>query len=316
MGLMKKIKGSYMFTHMEVGKYTKRRTQNQKGETAVPAPPAMRPTEFVSEFEYVAQEMQLEEQRKRQVMQRSHTDSGVIGSSRHGLPHCRSSIELSPAQRQRMGQSSPSSTLSRATTAVASAQSPAASPFAPTDAFIDQQQPIPRPRPRGARGARSTVDMQSVYFAPGRNISMTNQQKQRQSMYPDEKDLASFDKHSASSVDYYVFTPSKREMASLPLDARRRQLRGGVVTYDHRPAETLHRSETLAEAGGVNNNPFVERRRKAHELNAQGWNSATPFDDPIVGSGRGGVDPDNPRKYLNTPLYASQTGAGGVDLLA
>ncbi|KAJ2866642.1 hypothetical protein GGI22_001233 [Coemansia erecta] len=309
MGLIKKIKGSYMFTHMEVGKYTKRRAQSQKGE-AVSAPPVVRPAEFISEFDYAAQEMQLE---KRKVMQRSHTDSNIVGS-RHGLPHCRSSIELTPMQRQRMGQSSPSSTLSRATTAVASTQSPAASPFAPTDAFIDQQ-PAPRPRPKGtARGARSTADMQSVYFAPGRNISMTNQQKQRQSVYPGEKDIAGFDKHSASSVDYYVFTPSKRDMASMPLDARRRQLRGGVVTYDHNPPESLHRSETMAEAG--TNNPFVERRRMAHELNAQGWNSATPFDDPIVGSGRGGINPNDPRKYLNTPLYASQTGAGGVDLLA
>ncbi|KAJ1661773.1 hypothetical protein IW140_006447 [Coemansia sp. RSA 1813] len=312
MGLIKKIKGSYVFTHMEVGKYTKRRAQAQKGEV-LSAPPVVRPAEFVSEFEYAAEEMQREEMQV-SAMQRSHTDSGIMPGPRHNLPHCRSSIELS--QRQR-GSPSPSSTLSRATTAVGSTQSPA-SPFAPTDAFIDQQQPIPRPRPKGARGARSTVDMQSVYFAPGRNVSMTNQQKQRQSVYPGES-VGGFDKHSASSVDYYVFTPSKREISSMPLDARRRQLRNGVVTYDQKPADSLHRSETVAETASVPksmNNPFVERRRKAHELNAQGWNSASPFDDPLIGSGRGGIDPNDPRKYLNTPLYASQTGAGGVDLLA
>ncbi|KAJ1728959.1 hypothetical protein LPJ72_005220 [Coemansia sp. Benny D160-2] len=329
MGLMKKIKGSYVFTHMEVGKYTKRRNQALKSEPATAA--GTRAPEFVSEFEYAANEMRREE------MQRSHTDGGYGFSTagRHTLPHCRSSIDLSAAQRQQAAQGSPTSTLSRATTAVASAPSPA---FAATDSFVDQSVPVPRPRPKGARAARSTVDMQSVYFAPGRNVSMTNQQKQRQSVYPNANaTVAAFDKHSASSVDYYVFSPSKREMASMPLDARRRQLRG-VVAYDKALPDSLHRAETVAEttAGAVSapasgavspsaatansssssNNPFVVRRKKAHELAVQGWNSASPFDDPLVGSGRGGIDPNDPRKYLNTPLYASQTGAGGVDLLA
>ncbi|KAI9500881.1 hypothetical protein GGI25_005931 [Coemansia spiralis] len=233
MGLIKKIKGSYMFTQMEVGKYTKRRSPGHK---EMPA----RPSEFIFEFDE----------------SREHSIETLPRSQTQPMPltHHQSSMELS-------------------------------NPRSPSATVVES--PTVRPRPT-ARAARSTMDMQSVYFAPGRNVT--------------------HDRTAASSVDYYVFTPSHGELKAMPLD-KRRQHRGVVA-----PARgSVHQAEPEAEKS---NNPFVERRRAAQGLAVQGWGSSAPFDDPIVGSGRGGIDPNDPRKYLNTPLYANQAGAGGVDLLA
>ncbi|KAJ1720557.1 hypothetical protein LPJ53_004836 [Coemansia erecta] len=350
MGLIKKIKGSYMFTHMEVGKYTKRRSAAtardgpQGGEMTVRAAT----TEFISEFDRAAEEAQREQQwradeeekrqRRQQQQQQQHAKQARTNSvetlpvehleeshsravrQSHQLGKYKSSMELSAAQRERQGTlpyaalQSPQSASSPATTAVST---PSASPFNNTaDTFGEsEEQPIPRPRPKGARSARSAVDMQSVYFAPGRNVTMTNQQKQRVSMYPTDNKPPTFDKNSASSMDYYVFAPTRRDLSTMPLDARRRAR--GMIAPEDKPAPVLHANETRAEAErAASTNPFVERRKKAQELVSEGWDSASPFTDPLVGSGRGGIDPNDPRKYLNTPMYANQAGSGGVDLLA
>ncbi|KAJ2706291.1 hypothetical protein FB645_001686 [Coemansia sp. IMI 203386] len=353
MGLIKKIKSSYMFTQFEVGKYTKRRSPSsardgnmQGGEMTIR--PAT--TEFISEFDRAAEEAQreqrLDEEERRQrrlkagqprtnsaetlpvsALEEAHGAAVRQQQQRQQqLNKYKSSMELSSTQRDRQQNlvngtlpyaalQSPQSGSSQATTA---ASTPDGSPF---EASADQfgngsgDQPIPRPRPKGARGARSNMDMQSVYFAPGRNVTMTNQQKQRMSVYPTDK--PAFDKLSASSVDYYVFSPNKRELSNIPLDARRRAR--GIVAPEESPADALHASETKAEAeraAAMSTNPFVERRKKAQVMASQGWDSASPFTDPLVGSGRGGVDHSDPRKYLNTPMYANQAGSGGVDLLA
>ncbi|KAJ2378515.1 hypothetical protein IW150_000750 [Coemansia sp. RSA 2607] len=331
MGLIKKIKGSYMFTHMEVGKYTKRRLP-ASARDAPPSEMTVRAatTEFISEFDRAAAEAQREQQwqadeaekrQRRQQAREARTNSSETLpveplTEQHlraapVLGRYKSSVELSLAQRERQGALPYTGQPSPASTAVST---PSASPFSATADTFEAEQPIPRPRPKGARSARSTVDMQSVYFAPGRNVTMTNQQKQRASVYPAEN-KPTFDKNSASSMDYYVFAPTRRDISSMPLDARRRAR--GVIAPEDKPAPELHAMETKAEAErAVSTNPFVERRKKAQVLVAEGWNSASPFTDPLVGSGRGGIDPNDPRKYLNTPMYANQAGSGGVDLLA
>ncbi|KAJ1957916.1 hypothetical protein GGI12_004882 [Dipsacomyces acuminosporus] len=134
-----------------------------------------------------------------------------------------------------------------------------------------------------------------------------------------------FDKNSASSMDYYVFAPNRRDLSAMPLDLKKKQ-RGGVVAADRQNAQALHKSEIKEEANGPPSaslsptNPFVVRRKKAQQMVEQGWNSTSPFSDPIVGSGRGGIDPDDPRKHLTTPVYATQADAygrnTGLDLLA
>ncbi|KAJ1845447.1 hypothetical protein LPJ70_002495 [Coemansia sp. RSA 2708] len=283
MGILRRIKNSYVFTQLEVGKYTKRRTSANQAELGVVR------AVYEDEFDRAANELraeQLAEEHRKRSAQSAETLA--VGSA-HGVARVRSSMDLTAAQRQRLD----------GRTAVST---PATSP----DAYEV------RARPRPTRTARSNADMQSVYFAPGRNVSMTNQQKQRQSVYPTEE-LPSFDKNSASSTDYYVYAPSARQRAQTPLDARRRQMRGQIRAQPLSAGE-LHRSEELAEPQTTN--PFVERRRKAHKMVEQGWNSAAPFDDPLVGSGRGGIDPNHPRKHLNTPVYANQAGTVGLDLLA
>ncbi|KAJ2721605.1 hypothetical protein GGI07_003842 [Coemansia sp. Benny D115] len=342
MGLIKKIKGSYMFTQLEVGKYTKRRgntaARDASAETTAPGMVRAATTEFVSEFDRAAEEAQRErqwQQREAEKRRQRHAagsnetlpvaplDHSTV-PSRQVLGRHRSSMELSASQRDRYTQSgtlpyaalqSPQSAGSQTTTV---ASTPDGSPFTATADSFGTDQPIPRPRPRGARGARSTVDMQSVYFAPGRNVTMTNQQKQRMSVYPVAEDKPSFDKNSASSTDYYVFTPARRDVARMPLDARRKTR--ALVAPEENSGSALHEREVQAEADRAAavaaTNPFVERRRKAHVLANEGWNSASPFDDPLVGSGRGGIDPNDPRKHLNTPMYANQAGSGGLDLLA
>ncbi|KAJ2843730.1 hypothetical protein J3B02_005180 [Coemansia erecta] len=361
MGLIKKIKGSYMFTQFEVGKYTKRRSPSSARDSSMQAGEMrIRPanTEFISEFDRAAEEARQEQQWQQRQQQKRDEEERRQRGLRPGQPRTnsvetlpvsrleeahsaavrqqqrqqsqlgkyKSSMELSASQRdrQQVGTSggtlpyaalqSPQSSTSQATTA---ASTPGASPFSGSaDQFGTDDQPVPRPRPKGARGARSTMDMQSVYFAPGRNVTMTNQQKQRMSVYPSAADKPMFDKNSASSVDYYVFSPTKQDFLSMPLDARRRAR--GVVAPEEKPADALHASETRAEAerAAGSSNPFVERRKKAQVMASEGWGSASPFTDPLVGSGRGGVDHSDPRKYLNTPLYANQAGSGGVDLLA
>ncbi|KAJ1800151.1 hypothetical protein LPJ56_006538 [Coemansia sp. RSA 2599] len=360
MGLIKKIKGSYMFTQFEVGKYTKRRSPSSARDMGMQAGEmTIRPatTEFISEFDRAADEalqeqrwQQQEEERRQRRLRPGQPRTNSIETlpadkleEAHGaavrqrqrqqsqLGKYKSSMELSATQRERQQQQqagangilpyaalqSPDSSSSQATTAVST---PDASPFGGSaDQFGSGDQPIARPRPKGARSARSNMDMQSVYFAPGRNVTMTNQQKQRMSVYPTAASTGDgkpvFDKNSASSVDYYVFSPNKRDLSSMPLDARRRAR--GVVAPEEKPADALHASEAKAEAErAASTNPFVERRKKAQALASEGWVSESPFTDPLVGSGRGGVDPSDPRKYLNTPLYANQAGSGGVDLLA
>ncbi|KAJ1896986.1 hypothetical protein LPJ66_003659 [Kickxella alabastrina] len=360
MGLMKKIKGSYMFTHMEVGKYTKRRGASTSREsidvhatTTGHGTIRAATTEFISEFDRAAEEAQREEQwqaeeqkwrqhRHEQKLRHARANSIETLSTEHledahsaairqqqkqkqkqpALSRYKSSMELSASQRYQQippGASSgslpyasvqsPQSGSSR-TTAVST---PQASPFE-EDLGAFGAEPVPRSRPRGARTARSNMDMQSVYFAPGRNVTMTNQQKQRVSIYPMADEKPQFNKNSASSMDYYVFTPTRRDVSAMPLDSKRRTR--GVIAPEEMMAPELHQNEVDAEAERASKNPFVERRMKARVLVNEGWDSASPFTDPLIGSGRGGVDPNDPRKYLNTPMYANQAGTGGVDLLA
>ncbi|KAJ2825680.1 hypothetical protein FBU31_003647 [Coemansia sp. 'formosensis'] len=155
------------------------------------------------------------------------------------------------------------------------------------------------------------MDMQSVYFAPGRNVSMTNQQKQRLSVYP--ADVPRFDKNSASSMDYYVFTPTRREVSQLPFDAKRRTR--VLVAPDESPSPSLHQ-----EPEGLPTNPFVERRKKAQQVakspTSERWESPGPS-SPFADQPGSGGSADEPRRYLNTPVYAGQGGGStGLDLLA
>lgn len=309
MGLIKKLKGSYMFTHMEVGKYTKRRTNNTPDAKGF----GQHGNEFIDEFDRAAEELRQEEeelarQRHKQRMDRQNSSATLGSRPANGLmspgappqvQRFQSTIELSS------GVMSPPATLSRATTAVST---PQASPFDDISASsFPTNRPLPRARPRGARTARSAADMQSVYFAPGRNIP-ASQQKQQQ-----PANALKFDKMSASSMDYYVYTPTRQEISALPLEARRKGHRG-VVAPENRLAAQIHKDELKTPE--ATSNPFIERRRRAEQRTAEGYDSASPFDDPLVGSGRGGIDPDQPRKYLNTPVYANQAGSYGLDLLA
>ncbi|KAJ2633811.1 hypothetical protein GGF44_003657 [Coemansia sp. RSA 1694] len=311
MGLIKKIKNSYVFTQLEVGKYTKRRNasnpaRDHGSETGgVVRAVTTGNSEFISAFDHAVDDFQ---------RQPANNSAETIGSARGGAPaiqRFKSTVELSAPQRQAAAMKSPLAYAeSRGTTAVST---PQASPFSDeaSDAFGE---PAPRPRPKGARAARSTMDMQSVYFAPGRNVSMTNQQKQRLSVYPAEAAaLPHFDKNSASSMDYYVFTPTRREVAQLPFDAKRRTNRG-VVAPDESPSPELHREEEA-----VSSNPFVERKRaqmaKSPTPLQQRWDCHSP--SPFADQAQGGSE-NEPRRYLNTPVYASQTGGStkGLDLLA
>ncbi|KAJ2829723.1 hypothetical protein IWW50_000689 [Coemansia erecta] len=289
MGIFKRIKNSYVFTQLEVGKYTKRRTSANGAEIGTIRAGTV---SSVDEFDRAGAELQAEQLAEERARSTSRSAETLAG--RH-VGRVRSSMDLTAAARERLG----------GRTAVSTPQT------SPTPASFDAEV-RPRPRPRPARTARSTAEMQSVYFAPGRNVTMTNQQKQRMSTYPKDS-LPSFDKNSASSTDYYVFAPTARQMSTAPLDARRRQMRGVVGPEEDRDP---HRREELSEIHAQSTNPFVERRRNAHKMVEQGWNSSSPFDDPLVGSGRGGIDPNHPRKHLNTPVYANQAGSMGLDLLA
>ncbi|KAJ2488511.1 hypothetical protein IWW37_004741 [Coemansia sp. RSA 2050] len=301
MGLIKKIKNSYVFTQLEVGKYTKRRngSNNAARDQSSETHGTIRAggSEFISAFDQAADEV-----RREQLSASAETIKSVPS-----IPRFKSTVELSATQRTHQTGPLPYAE-SRGTTAVSTPQT---SPFSDTaDAF--DEQPLPRARPKGARAARSTMDMQSVYFAPGRNVSMTNQQKQRLSVY--STDVPRFDKNSASSMDYYVFTPTRREVAQMPLDARRRTR--GHVAPDEAPSPSLHH-----EPEGLPTNPFVERRKKAQLMAkspvSERWEDhgpSSPFADQSGGSGMA----DEPRRYLNTPVYASQSGRSpnGLDLLA
>ncbi|KAJ2884568.1 hypothetical protein IWW38_005413 [Coemansia aciculifera] len=319
MGLIKKIKNSYVFTQLEVGKYTKRRTasnpaRDHSGPTessggVVRAAQAAGPSssEFISAFSDQAHGADSSD---------TINFSTSTISNAPTMQRFRSTAELSSAQRKaQQGPMSPplSYADSRGTTAVSTPNSAASSA---DDAFSGV---VPRPRPQGARAARSTVDMQSVYFAPGRNVSMTNQQKQRLSMYPAagaEATSPHFDKNSASSMDYYVFTPTRREIAQLPFDAKRRTNRGRVAP-DESPSPSLHQEQEPVET-----NPFVERRKRAHQMSLSPTSPTTPT--PPASQKRWDCrESDEPRRYLNTPVYADQAGgrsggglAKGLDLLA
>ncbi|PIA12586.1 hypothetical protein COEREDRAFT_84025 [Coemansia reversa NRRL 1564] len=309
MGILKRIKGSYMFTQMEVGKYTKRRTTNQGSNS-----PEMvvRPvtTGFVSEFDRAADELRaeqmIEQQRRRQkqLTGMENSQSSETLSNDRQIGRVRSSMDLTSAQRERMD----------GRTAVSTPQSP--------ESNGNFETVRPRPRPNG-RSARSNADMQSVYFAPGRNITTTNQRYQRMSVYPSESspslDTQTFDKNSASSTDYYVFTPSNNELSGVALENRRKHIRG-IVAPEKRSASQVHRDEERKEAENPSTNPFVERRRrrKASPSADQEWktlplNSTFLPDTPEYD---GAIDPNHPRKHLNTPVYANQTGTNGLDLLA
>ncbi|KAJ2860132.1 hypothetical protein GGH94_005708 [Coemansia aciculifera] len=297
MGLIKKIKNSYVFTQFEVGKYTKRRNgsntardQSTEAHGTVRASPG---NEFISAFDQAADEV------RREQLSGSAETIGAAPS----IQRFKSSVELSATQRAQAGPLAYAE--SRGSTAVST---PQASPFSDTADNFDGQ-PLPRARPKGARAARSTMDMQSVYFAPGRNVSMTNQQKQRLSVYA--TDVPRFDKNSASSMDYYVFTPTRREVAQMPLDAKRRTR--GLVAPDEAPSPSLHQ-----EPEGLPTNPFVERRKKAQQMarspTVERWESHGPS-SPFADQSSGGGSADEPRRYLNTPVYASGS-TKGLDLLA
>ncbi|KAJ1823685.1 hypothetical protein GGH91_000224 [Coemansia sp. RSA 2671] len=300
MGLIKKIKNSYVFTQLEVGKYTKRRNgSNTARDQNTETHGTIRPggSEFISAFDQAAEEV-----RREQLSASAETIRSVPS-----IPRFKSTVDLSATQRAH--QSGPLAYAeSRGTTAVSTPQT---SPFSDTADSFDGQ-PLPRARPKGARAARSTMDMQSVYFAPGRNVSMTNQQKQRLSVYT--TDVPRFDKNSASSMDYYVFTPTRREVAQMPLDAKRRTR--GHVAPDELPSPSLHQ-----EPEGLPTNPFVERRKKAQLMAkspvSERWEDHGPS-SPFADQGGGGSSADEPRRYLNTPVYASQSGRSpnGLDLLA
>ncbi|KAJ2744786.1 hypothetical protein GGI20_002679 [Coemansia sp. BCRC 34301] len=305
MGLIKKIKNSYVFTQLEVGKYTKRRNASNpardhgpENSGGVVRAATTGGSEFISAFDHVDD--------------KHGRSAETIGP----IQRFKSTVELSATQRaQQAGAKSPLGYAeSRVTTAVST---PQASPFSDgaADGFGSSAEPIPRVRPKGARAARSTIDMQSVYFAPGRNVSMTNQQKQRLSMYPsDAESPPRFDKNSASSMDYYVFTPTRREITQLPFDAKRRTTRG-IVAPDKSPSPSLHQEDTAAST-----NPFVERRKKAQlarsPTSLQHWDCHSPT--PPFADKFPSISDDEPRRYLNTPVYGSRTGVStaGLDLLA
>ncbi|KAI8318591.1 hypothetical protein GQ54DRAFT_77252 [Martensiomyces pterosporus] len=389
MGLMKKIKNSYLATHMEVGKYTKRRANGSSSARDFPSNDAdyavtgtVRPVagEFISEFDQAADDLRREQERAARMQppsmaRRTATepqwstrgaetldDSSIVDSRGRTLQHKRtdnfrqlshykSSIDVASSSRSRSqrreemlaGASSPGSVLpfagasasslsaSQTTTAVST---PGSSPFGDSSndfgATTEQPAPVPRARPKGARAGRSAINTQSVYFAPGRNITVPNQvvgAVAGSTLSPGER-RPQFDKNSASSMDYYVFTPTRRDLSSMPLDMKKKHR--GMVAPDSQLAKSLHRNEVREEANSpvspmspVNaNNPFVARQKKAQQMVDQGWNSTSPFEDPVVGSGRGGINPDEPRKYLTTPVYANQAGGttfgpnAGVDLLA
>ncbi|KAJ1927812.1 hypothetical protein EC988_010208, partial [Linderina pennispora] len=149
-----------------------------------------------------------------------------------------------------------SNSLQHADRSPASSQATTAVSSPPTPTSEHSEFPVPRPRPKPARAARSAVDMQSVYFAPGRNIKTPNAAA-GSSLYPSDK--PQFDKNSASSMDYYVFTPTRRDAAAtMPLDERKRhraQVKADQAT------SALHKHELAAEASApaslpANTNPF------------------------------------------------------------
>ncbi|KAJ2807451.1 hypothetical protein H4R20_001288 [Coemansia guatemalensis] len=325
MGILKRIKGSYMFTQLEVGKYTKRRTSNQQSNNS-PNEMVVRPvtTGFVSEFDRAADELRAEQmaeqqqkqQRRRQKqlqqsagMDTSSYSSETLANDRQ-MGRVRSSMDLTATQRERLG----------GRTAVSTPQSPE------SNGGFESVRPRPRPRPT-ARSARSNADMQSVYFAPGRNVTTTNQRHQRMSMYPSESSPSlipppAFDKNSASSTDYYVFTPSSNELSGVALENRRKHMRG-IVAPEKRTAPEVHRHEARMEAEQVSTNPFVERRRRASPTTPaaveQEWTTqplSSAFLPDAAGYNGGGIDPNHPRKHLNSPVYANQAGSNGLDLLA
>ncbi|KAJ2365784.1 hypothetical protein H4S02_010610, partial [Coemansia sp. RSA 2611] len=149
MGLIKKIKNSYVFTQLEVGKYTKRRNGNntardQNTETHGTIRPGG--SEFIGAFDQAAEEV-----RREQLSASAETIRSVPS-----IPRFKSTVDLSATQRAH--QSGPLAYAeSRGTTAVSTPQT---SPFSDTADSFDGQ-PLPRARPKGARAARSTMDMQS-----------------------------------------------------------------------------------------------------------------------------------------------------------
>ncbi|KAJ2162793.1 hypothetical protein GGF46_000356 [Coemansia sp. RSA 552] len=307
MGLLKRIKNSYVFTQLEVGKYTRRRTSGQHEAAVGVVRPAMS-EEFISEFDRAAEELRAEQdaEERRQQQQQSYSADTL---AMRAVGRVRSSMDLTAAQRERLDKRGDGSS---PRTAVASPQT--ASP-SPSDAGLPG---TVRARPRPTRAARSQADIQSVYFAPGRNVTMTNQQRQRMSVYASEEPLPSFDKNSASSTDYYVYAPTANQMAQVPLDQRRRQLRG-LVQPEPRMAPEMHRDEVQAECERLpTTNPFVQRSQQKSRSPAmpQAWDCHTPFSDTPAASAFGVIDPNHPRKHLNTPVYANQTGSSGLDLLA
>ncbi|KAJ1725910.1 hypothetical protein LPJ61_005557 [Coemansia biformis] len=315
MGIMKRIKGSYVFTQLEVGKYTRRRGAVPRGDGGS-AEVARAAPNFVSEFDRVAEEelyeaqiaAAAEERRQQQVLRAATTSYSAETLATRPATQVRSSVDLTAAQRERLG----------GLTAVSTPQtSPQPSPQ-PSSADVAAYCTA-RPRPRAARTARSTVDIQSVYFAPGRNITVTNQQRQQMAADgPQSSPVPAFNKGSASSTDYYLFSPSPREAAQVPLTARRQNLRG-VVLADTGAAD-LHRqcvdAPVLPAAPDASTNPFVARRRTVRS----DWRPVnTPPPPPphaVLFSDVGGIDPNHPRKHLNTPIYAGVHATDGVDLLA
>ncbi|KAJ2076864.1 hypothetical protein H4R24_005459 [Coemansia sp. RSA 988] len=146
------------------------------------------------------------------------------------------------------------------------------------------------------------------------------------SMYPSESSPSlipqCFDKNSASSMDYYVFTPSSNELGGVTLENRRKHMRG-IVAPENRMAPEVHRQEVRMETENVSTNPFVERRRRAsptpnaeQEWMTQTLNGAFLPNTTGYDGGSGGIDPNHPRKHLNSPVYANQAGTNGLDLLA
>ncbi|KAJ2708869.1 hypothetical protein H4R19_004536 [Coemansia spiralis] len=313
MGILKRIKGSYVFTHLEVGKYTRRRGAPRRGDgTAADGSETPRTAPvFVSEFDRAAEEELYEAQlaaaaaeseRQQQVPHTATTSYSAETLAARPATQVQSSVDLTAAQRERLG----------GLTAVSTPQSsprPSPHPASPDTAAFD----TPQPRPRPTRVARSTVDIQSVYFAPGRNVTLTNRQRQQQmaegsSQSSSSSPVPAFNKGSASSTDYYLFSPSPREVSQAPLEARRLQLRG-IVRADTHTGADLHRhcvDELPVASVRSITNPSVARRQGAPLLPPP---HAGLFDDGV-----GGIDPKHPRKYLNTPIYTDAH--GGSDLLA
>ncbi|KAJ2805927.1 hypothetical protein H4R21_001075 [Coemansia helicoidea] len=303
MGILKRIKGSYVFTQLEVGKYTRRRGAARRSDSGAETPRTA--PDFVSEFDraaeeelYEAQLAAAEDERRQRAPRTAETSCSAETLAGRPATQVRSSVDLTAAQRERLGG------LTAVSTPLSSPR-PSLQPASGDAAVFDTA----RPRPHAARAARSTVDMQSVYFAPGHNVTLTNRQQQKQQQMADgwapSSSVSAIDRSSASSTDYYLFSPSPRETSHAPLTARRQQLRG-VVRADTLAGADLHRQclDEPAAPPRSSTNPFAARRRGA----ARPPPHAGLFDD-----GADDLDPYHSRRYLNTPVYAD---IHGSDLLA